>query len=94
MPSFVPGLLVQVCTALALLVFVNDLWRLAPVEHALVSAAGVGLALYATLGGGYWITRRILDRAPEPAPASPDETPSENAAAPADAPAPTDAPPA
>ena len=66
----------QVSVALALVLFVRDLLTLAPLDHALLTAAGTGFVVYFALVGGYFVVRHILDAsAAAPAPASDDASP-------------------
>ena len=64
MPGAYRAMLVR---ALALVLLVRDLRALAPLDHALLTAAGAGFVLYAALVGGYFVVRHILDTPPEAA---------------------------
>lgn len=83
MSSPMLGLFMQISVALALVLFVRDLVMLAPLDHALMTAAGAGFVVYFALVGGYLVVRHILDTSAE-APASEDapSAPPEAAAAP------------
>ncbi len=59
------ALLMQASVAVALIVFVRDLWLLAPLDDALLSAGMIGVVLYLALVGGYLAVQRILDAAPK-----------------------------
>ncbi len=85
-----PALFMQVSVAASLVLFVRDLLQLAPLDHALLTAGGVGCVLYFALVGGSLLVRRILDAPAEPETPAPAEGEADEAAAasetPADAP--------
>jgi hypothetical protein len=60
----IPALIAQVSLTAALLLFIRDLWTLAPLDSALMTAGGSGAILYAALMAGYVIAKRAMIHAP------------------------------
>lgn len=76
--ALAPALIAQFSLTGGLLLFIRDLWLLAPLDHALMTAGGVGAVLYAALMVGWTVARHALaaaasaDAAAVDAPAGPD----------------------
>lgn len=49
---------------IGLLVFLNQLWNAAAIEHTFVLALGTGLGIYVVLMVGYLVVYRIVKNAP------------------------------
>ncbi len=60
----IPALIAQISLTVALLLFIRDLWMLAPLDSTLMTAGGSGAALYILLMGGYAVVQRAMLRAP------------------------------
>ncbi len=60
----IPALIAQISLTVALLLFIRDLWMLAPLDHALMTAGGVGTLLYAALMGAYVVAKRAMIHTP------------------------------
>jgi hypothetical protein len=91
MRTIAPALILQISLTAGLLLFIRDLWTLAPLDHALMTAGGVGAVLYAALMGGWAVARHALSQtpaeppapAPAPVPAAPSDAPPAGADRPA-----------
>lgn len=66
-PTFspvIPALIAQISLTIGLLLFIRDLWMLAPLDHAVVTAGASGAVLYAALMGGYVVAKRAMSHTP------------------------------
>ncbi len=63
-PEAMQALFANVSGLSGLLVFLNQLWHLAPIEQTLITSFGTGLAVYLVLLVSYAGVQRILAYAP------------------------------
>jgi hypothetical protein len=83
------ALISNVSCLFGLLIFLQQIWSRASIEHTLVSSVGAGLSVYLTLAVSYAIIRQVLareaargeDDAPADATDEGAEAPSEDAGA-------------